>query len=84
MQIEQLHEPVDVRADFAQSGAIRPVRFWHGARVFTVRRVRGSWTERDGTSRRMYFNVNVGTPDVYQLLLETGGMLWYLEAVILG
>ena len=84
MPIEQLHEPVPVRADFSQSGSIRPVRFEHAQREYVVIETLRSWSERDGERRRFYFNVKVtGAADVYQLLLETPGMVWYLEAVIL-
>ncbi len=82
MQVEELHEQARVQADFLPGGAIRPVRFWRGHSEYVVRRLTRSWKERHGQGEKRYFNVTIGTPDIYQLLLETESMVWHLEAVL--
>ena len=81
MRVEELHESVKVRADF-QGGRIRPLLFRRGDKVFNVRRVNTSWEDREGKHKSYYFSVNVGTSEVYQLRLETGNMVWFLESVM--
>jgi hypothetical protein len=82
MRVEELHEPVKVRADF-QGGKIRPLLFRRGEKIFSVRRVNTSWEDREGTHKNFYFAVSVGTPEVYQLCLKSGDMVWYLESVMM-
>ena len=82
MQVQELQEPVKVRADF-QGGKIRPILFRRGERVYPIRRINTSWEDREGTHKNYYFAVSVGSGEVFHLSLRTGDMVWYLESVMM-
>jgi hypothetical protein len=82
MLIEQLAEPIKVRADF-QGGTIRPVLFRRGAALHHVVEVHARWEDREGVQKIHYFSVSVAAGDVYQLSFHAGDLLWYADSVML-
>ena len=81
MIIEDVKEPVRVRADFSGEG-ITPRLFERGGRTYRVESVNGRWVDRDGVRPRHCFSVQAGG-DTYFLSLKTDDMTWWLEKVIL-
>jgi len=79
--VEDLDEPVAVRADFT-GGRILPRAFKRGTRCYQVTAVNSSWTDCEGDSPRHCFSVQVGS-ETYFLSLRTADMSWRLEKVIL-
>lgn len=82
MRCEAIDEPVAVRADF-QDGVITPVMFRRRSRDHRVTRVNTRWLDRTGRHPRLFFSVTDANGDVYQLQLQTGDMLWWLDSVSL-
>ncbi|HOX05798.1 MAG TPA: hypothetical protein PK280_05310 [Planctomycetota bacterium] len=80
MVVEDLDEPVSVRADFT-GGEIVPRAFRRGSRSYTVTQVNGRWTDREGESPRHCFSVQAGA-ETYFLSLRTADMTWRLDKVI--
>lgn len=80
MQIERLHEPVKVRADF-EGGAIHPLIVGRGDRSFRVTALCASWIDRSGRYPRHGFSVRVDSGDVLQLSFETQDLTWTIESV---
>ena len=79
MLVENLNEPVKVRADF-EGGVIVPLAFKRNGKTFHITRVNTSWKDREGTFVRYYFSVEAeGT--VYELHLDSGDMGWILDRV---
>ena len=85
MHIEDLDEPVVVRADFA-GGEITPRMFKRSAgaaRTYKVSAVNGRWVDREGARPTYHFSVQA-EGDTYYLCLATADMVWRLEKVIVG
>ena len=83
MQIEDLDEPIVVRADFA-GGTVTPREFKRvagGARTYRVTAVNGRWVDREGAHPAYHFSVQADG-DTYYLCLTTADMLWRLEKVV--
>jgi hypothetical protein len=84
MQIEDLDEPVTVRADFA-GGAVTPRAFKRivggAGRTYRVTAVNGRWVDREGARPVYHFSVQA-EGDTYYLCLTTADMLWRLEKVV--
>lgn len=81
VQIEQLNEPVKVRADF-EGGRARPILFKRGRKVFRVERLAASWEDREGGARIFYYSVEAEGA-VYQLSWRVQDNLWYVDAVMM-
>ena len=81
MHVEDLNEPISVRAYFS-GGKILPQAFRRGERVYSVTRVNAQWTDREDAHPIHYFSVQAGD-ETYYLSLRSGEMLWRLEKVIL-
>jgi hypothetical protein len=82
MRSEALNEAVAVRADF-QGGSVSPVTFERRGRQHRVARVNARWVDRAGRHPRFYFSVTDASGDVYQLQLQSGDLLWWLDSVTL-
>lgn len=82
MRSEAIDEPVAVRADF-RGGVITPVMFRRQSREHRVTRVNTRWLDRTGRHPRLFFSVTDANGDVYQLQLQTGDMVWWLDSVSL-
>jgi hypothetical protein len=82
MRSEPLDEAVSVRADF-HGGAVTPVAFRRRGREHRVSRVNARWVDRAGKHPRFYFSVTDESGDVYQLQLQGGDLLWWLDTVTL-
>jgi len=86
MNIEDLDEPVVVRADFS-GGAVTPRRFKRttpgAGRTYTVTAVNGRWVDREGAHPTYHFSVQA-EGDTYYLCLTTADMVWRLEKVIVS
>jgi hypothetical protein len=86
MNIEDLDEPVVVRADFS-GGTVTPRRFKRAGsgagRTYTVSAVNGRWVDREGKHPTYHFSVQA-EGDTYYLRLTTADMVWWLEKVIVG
>ena len=70
MIVEDLDEPVAVRADFT-GGQILPRAFKRGTKSYQVTVVNSHWTDREGGSPRHCFSVQVGS-ETYFLSLHRG------------
>jgi len=81
MIIEDLREPVRVRADFSGEGVV-PRLFERRGRTYKVDAVNGHWIDREGSSPVHRFSVQAGG-DTFFLSLRTVDMTWWLEKVIL-
>jgi len=82
MQSEALDEAVSVRADF-HGGTVTPVAFRRRGREYRVARVNARWIDRAGKHPRFYFSVTDENGDVYQLQLQGGDLMWWLDMVTL-
>ena len=82
MRSEALHEAVTVRAEF-QGGAVTPLAFERRGREHAVARVNARWIDRQGKHPRFYFSVTDASGDVYQLQLQAGDLMWWLDTVTL-
>src|SRR6185369_6230596 len=82
MRSEPLDEAVSVRADF-HGGSVTPVAFRRRGREHRVVRVNARWVDRAGKHPRFYFSVTDKSGDVYQLQLQGGDLLWWLDTVTL-
>ena len=82
MRNEAIDEAIAVRADF-QGGTVTPVAFRRRGREHRVRSVIARWVDRAGKHPRFYFSVTDESGDVYQLQLQAGDLLWWLDSVTL-
>jgi len=82
MRSESIDEAVSVRADF-HGGRVTPVAFRRRGREHRVARVNARWVDRAGKHPRFYFSVTDENGDVYQLQLQGGDLLWWLDMVTL-
>ena len=82
MRNEALDEAVAVRAEF-QGGTVTPLVFRRRGREHRVVRVNTRWMDRAGRHPRFYFSVTDEHGDVYQLQLQSGDLLWWLDTVTL-
>lgn len=73
-------ETISVIASFGPSYGIRPVRFRWTGRLFEVQEVTYSWSTRDGASTVLHFSVSDGK-DLYEIMFNTGSLLWSIEGV---
>lgn len=82
MRSEAIDEAVAVRADFT-GGTVTPVAFRRRGREHRVVRVNARWVDRAGRHPRFFFSVTDASGDVYQLQLQAGDLLWWLDSVSL-
>lgn len=82
MRREALDEAVAVRADFS-GGTVTPLAFHRRGREHRVTRVNARWTDRAGRHPRFHFSVTDESGDVYELQLQAGDLLWWLDTVSL-
>lgn len=82
MRSEAIDEAVAVRADFS-GGTVTPVAFRRRGREVRIQRVNTRWIDRAGRHPRFYFSVTAENGDVYQLQLQAGDLLWWLDSVTL-
>ncbi len=80
MRVEDIDEPVSVRADF-RGGEVTPRAFKRGGKTYTVTEVNARWVDREGAQPVRRFSVQAGG-DTYFLALMTGEMTWRLEKVM--
>jgi hypothetical protein len=80
MRSEAIDEAVAVRADFS-GGQVTPVVFRRRGRDHRVRQVNARWVDRAGKHPSFYFSVTDVNGDVYQLQLQSGDLLWWLDSV---
>ncbi|MGH7742284.1 MAG: hypothetical protein ACRENS_09710 [Candidatus Eiseniibacteriota bacterium] len=83
MRSEILDEAVTVRADF-QGGVVTPVAFRRRGREHRVVRVNARWIDRVPRHPHFFFSVTDEGGDTYQLQLQGGDLLWWLDAVMLA
>mgnify|MGYP001764434515 FL=1 len=82
MRSETIDEAVSVRADF-HGGRVIPLAFRRRGREHRVARVNARWVDRAGKHPRFYFSVTDENGDVYQLQLQGGDLMWWLDTVTL-
>ena len=81
MRNEPLDEAVAVRADF-RGGTVTPVAFARKGREHRVVRVNARWIDRVPRHPHFYFSVTDESGDVYQLQLQSGDLVWWLDSVM--
>ncbi|HTM58016.1 MAG TPA: hypothetical protein VL123_06345 [Candidatus Udaeobacter sp.] len=81
MRSELLDEAVTVRAEF-QGGVVTPVAFRRRGHEHRVTRVNARWIDRVPRHPHFYFSVTDESGGVYQLQLQSGDLLWWLDAVM--
>ena len=81
MIVEEIDEPIRVRADFA-GGAVTPRAFRRGSQVLRVTRINAAWEDRSGTCKRYHFSVEADG-HIYELHLDSRDMSWRLDRVCL-
>ena len=82
MHVERLDEAVACRADFA-GGRVTPLVFWRGGRPHPVTQVHARWLDRSARHPQFYFSAQTETGDIFELRLDTGGMTWHVQSVLL-
>jgi hypothetical protein len=82
MRSEAIDEAVAVRADFS-GGTVTPLAFRRRGREHRVARVNTRWIDRMGKHPRFFFSITDESGDVYQLQLQSGDLLWWLDSVTL-
>ena len=82
MRHEALDEAVPC-APTSRAASVTPVAFRRRGREHRVVRVNARWIDRAGTHPRFYFSVTDESGDVYQLQLQGGDLLWWLDSVTL-
>ena len=80
MRTEAIDEAVSVRADF-RGGVVTPVAFTRRGREHRVARVNARWVDRVPRHPHFCFSVTDESGDVYELELQAGEMVWWLESV---
>jgi hypothetical protein len=80
MQIEDLDEPIAVRADFT-AGAIKPRLFRRGTRTYEITGLNAQWVDRDGHNANYHFSVQSGE-ETYFICLRGDDFSWHLEKVV--
>ena len=81
MRIEQIREPIKVRADFS-GGQITPLAFKRREETHAVGRVNCRWKDQQGGETSYYFSVEAGG-DIYEIRLRLSDMTWWMERVVL-
>jgi hypothetical protein len=81
MRQEALDEAVSVRADF-QGGSVTPLAFRRRGREHRIARINARWTDRVPRHPHFYFSVTDESGDVYQLQLQSGDLVWWLDSVV--
>ena len=80
MQITDLDDPIEVRADF-KGGSVRPRLFRRNGALYKIESVHAVWRDTEGQFRIYFYSVEVeGT--VYQLRWRTQDNLWFIDHVI--
>jgi hypothetical protein len=83
LHIEQINEPIKVRADF-QGGEIRPLRFKRGGREHRIKSVNAHWETREGRRKLHYFSVTIDSGDVCQLFFNNEELVWWLDTIMMA
>ena len=81
MEVTELNEPVEVRADF-RGGTVLPEVFRRNGEDFAVHRVHAVWRDTEGEFR-LYFYAVEAAGAVYQLRWRTQDNLWFIDHVII-
>lgn len=82
MRVEQINEPIKVRADF-QGGQIRPLRFKRHGKEQRIKSINAHWETREGRRKLHYFSVTVESGDVCQLYFNNEDLIWWLDSIML-
>jgi len=86
MNIEDINEPITVRADFG-GGKVTPRMFKRvgaaAGHTYKVTTVNGRWVDREGDHPTYHFSVQADG-DTYYICLTTVDMMWRLEKVMVG
>jgi len=81
MIVEELDEPIRVRADFS-AGSVTPRAFKRGTQVLHVTKVNARWEDREGRFKRYHFSVEAAG-NLFELHLDSRDMSWRLDRVCL-
>lgn len=81
MVVEELNEPIRVRADFT-GGTVSPKAFKRGTQVYHITRLNARWEDRAGTFKRYHFSVEADG-NLFELHLDSRDMSWRLDRVCL-
>ena len=81
MVVEELDEPIRVRADFS-AGGVEPRAFKRGTQVLTITQVNARWEDRTGTFKQYHFSVEADG-NLFEIHLDTRDMSWRLDRVCL-
>ena len=82
MRPETIDEAITVRADF-HGGTVSPVAFRRRGREHRVVRVNARWIDRVPRHPHFFFSVTDENGDTYQLQLQSGDLVWWLDCVLL-
>ncbi len=82
MRTEPIAEAITVRADF-QGGTVTPLAFKRRGREIRIARVNARWIDRVPRHPHFHFSVTAASGDVYQLTLQSGELVWWLDSVTL-
>ncbi|MFP4176280.1 MAG: hypothetical protein ACLFT2_03565 [Candidatus Brocadiia bacterium] len=84
MHIEDINEPIKVRADFWPGGKIIPRLFKREDRTFTITSVNATWEDREGNNSLLYFAVLTDrSEDTFQLCFRQQDRTWWLQQVMM-
>ena len=81
MIVEELNEPIRVRADFS-AGSVTPKAFKRGTQVLHITNVNARWEDREGRFKRYHFSVEAAG-NLFELHLDSRDMSWRLDRVCL-
>jgi hypothetical protein len=75
----EVHEPIEVSAVFVR-GRLKPVSFMWSRRHYKVSGVTGMYRYFEGSAKCYGYTVQSGE-EIYEMVLNTGDMVWHLEKV---
>ena len=81
MVVEELDEPIRVRADFS-AGAVTPKAFRRGTQLFHVEHIHARWEDRLDAAKRYHFSIESGG-NLFEIHLDSRDMSWRLDRVCL-
>ena len=83
MRYEQLAEPIEVIAHFAEPG-LNPLRFLWRGQAHRVRKVRGRWVTLEGKRQCRHFAVTADGVGQCELTFDLESLGWKIESVAIS
>ena len=82
MIVEEINEPIRVRADFSSADGVTPRAFRRGVHVHNITQINARWEDRTGRFKRYHFSVE-SDGNLFEIHLDSRDMSWHLDRVCL-